>query len=239
MTSKMYVFLIDNLTAERCSRDTGVCLAMVQSCKPSLIPTCTCHHGIVLTSWILLTAILFYDYGLTLGEEIDLFWKQSRRSWPFVLFTFTRYITLLNHILVLAYTFWQLPGSVCALLSTANDLSLNNSICDYRCKHWISYAIQLLTPLYQMQVCHYVQQCSGLHFPGNYLRCVDHPKHLALLVMDIVVLMCMRVYALYNQSRSVMILLIVLVMSLAGLTSVCELAIDTPLRTGLLTILGI
>ncbi|KIM63499.1 hypothetical protein SCLCIDRAFT_1214147 [Scleroderma citrinum Foug A] len=111
------------------------------------------------------SSILFYDYGLTLGEEIDLFWKQSRRSWPFVLFTFTRYITLLNHILVLAYTFWQLPGSVCKSVTTYS----------------------------------------------NVAACISQ--------VTTSVLMCMRVYALYNQSRSVMILLIVLVMSLAGLTS--------------------
>jgi len=200
---------------------------MVQSCEPPLTPTCTCHHGSILIALILLTAILFYDYALTFGEEIDLFWKRSRRSWPFVLFTFNRYITLLNHILVLAYTFWPLPGSVCALFLTANDLSPNDGICDYRCKHQISHANQLLTSLYQMQDCHNIQQCSGLHFPDNYLRSVDHPKHLTLLVIDTVVLMCMRVYALYNQSRSVMTLLTVLMMSLAGLVSVCELATDT------------
>ena len=91
---------------------------MVQSCEPSLTPTRTCHHVTILTTLILRIAILFYDYGLTLGEEINLFWKQSKRSWPFVLFTFNRYIALLNHILILAYTFLQLPGSVCILLLT-------------------------------------------------------------------------------------------------------------------------
>ena len=89
---------------------------------PFLTPTCTCHHVTVLTALIPHTAILFYDYALTLGEEIDLFWKQSRRLWPFVLFTVNQYVTLLNHILVLAYTFWQLPGSVCALLLTKSSI---------------------------------------------------------------------------------------------------------------------
>ena len=94
-----------------------------------------------------------------------------------------------------------------------------------------------------MQVCHNMQQCSaGLHFAGNYLRFVSHPKHVAFLVMDIRVLMCIRVYALYNQSQSVMILLIVLMMCMAGLAAaatVCELTINAPLQTRLLTILGI
>ena len=46
--------------------------------------------------------------------------------------------------------------------------------------------------------------------------------------MDIGVLMCLRVYAIYNKSRSVMILLVILMTSVAGLALVCELAIDAP-----------
>ncbi|KIM63494.1 hypothetical protein SCLCIDRAFT_1214135 [Scleroderma citrinum Foug A] len=119
--------------------DTGVCLSMVQF------------------------SILFYDYALTLGEEIDLFWKQSRRSWPFVLFTVNRYVTLLNHILVLAYTFWQLPGSVCKSVTTYSNIAV----------------------------------------------CISQGTTS--------VLMCLRVYAIYNKSRSVMILLVILMTSVAGL----------------------
>ena len=49
--------------------------------------------------------------------------------------------------------------------------------------------------------------------------------------MDIGVLMCLRVHAIYNKSRSVMILLVVLMMPMAGLAAaaaVCELAINAP-----------
>ncbi|KAL4063400.1 hypothetical protein V8B97DRAFT_1535141, partial [Scleroderma yunnanense] len=41
------------------------------------------------------TALLLYDYTLTFGREVELFWKSPRRSWGFSLFVANRYITIL------------------------------------------------------------------------------------------------------------------------------------------------
>ncbi|KAG6333075.1 hypothetical protein ID866_6010 [Astraeus odoratus] len=59
------------------------------------------------------TAILYYDYTLTIGREIDLFWKWPRPSQalPSVLFIANRYITLIGHLPVLAYSFAQLDDT--------------------------------------------------------------------------------------------------------------------------------
>ncbi|KIM57189.1 hypothetical protein SCLCIDRAFT_1219628 [Scleroderma citrinum Foug A] len=50
---------------------------------------------------------LLYDYTLTIGREIDLFWKRSWRSWTFFLFIANRYITLFGHVPSLVYLFWS------------------------------------------------------------------------------------------------------------------------------------
>ncbi|KIM57187.1 hypothetical protein SCLCIDRAFT_184498 [Scleroderma citrinum Foug A] len=58
----------------------------------------------------LFTAVVFtlvlYDYTLTIGQEIELFWKRSRRSWTFFLFIANRYITLFGRVPLLVYSFW-------------------------------------------------------------------------------------------------------------------------------------
>ena len=62
----------------------------------------------------LLAALLLYDYTLTIGREIELFWKRSRTSWTFSLFIANRYITLFGHVLPLVYSFWPYSDfSVC------------------------------------------------------------------------------------------------------------------------------
>lgn len=52
-------------------------------------------------------SILYYDYALTFSREIQLFWKQPRRSWPFVLFIANRYIAVLGHVPSALYYFWS------------------------------------------------------------------------------------------------------------------------------------
>lgn len=54
-------------------------------------------------------SLLFYDYVLTLGREIEFFWKRPRRSWPFALFIANRYLIILSHVPASIYVFWY-PG---------------------------------------------------------------------------------------------------------------------------------
>ena len=66
---------------------------------------------------MLLSAIVFYDYMLTFGGEIELIWKGHRRSWPFVLFIAVRYITIMGHFPAFAYSFLHLSHSVSLVCS--------------------------------------------------------------------------------------------------------------------------
>jgi len=66
---------------------------------------------------ILLSAIVFYDYMLTFGGEIELFWKRQRRSWPFVLFVAVRYITIMGHFPAFAYSFLHVSHGVSLICS--------------------------------------------------------------------------------------------------------------------------
>ena len=57
------------------------------------------------THW--LAALVLYDYTLTIGQEIELFWKRSWRSWTFFLFIANRYITVFGRVPLLVYSFWS------------------------------------------------------------------------------------------------------------------------------------
>ncbi|KAI6142602.1 hypothetical protein BKA82DRAFT_1003386 [Pisolithus tinctorius] len=78
------------------------------------------------------TALLYYDYALTLGREIELFWKLPRWSWPFVLFIANRYLIVLGHVPLAVYFFWS-PG-VGSNYSVCNPLLLYNG--------WLAIVVQ-------------------------------------------------------------------------------------------------
>ncbi|KAL4066244.1 hypothetical protein V8B97DRAFT_1103427 [Scleroderma yunnanense] len=51
--------------------------------------------------------LLLYDYTLTFGREVELFWKSPRRSWGFSLFVANRYITILCYVMQVMHSFWS------------------------------------------------------------------------------------------------------------------------------------
>ena len=57
-------------------------------------------------------ALLFYDYCLTLGTEIEYFWKRARVSAVSTLFVLNRYLTLLGQIPIIVEYFVLLPPLV-------------------------------------------------------------------------------------------------------------------------------
>lgn len=63
----------------------------------------------IVTVGVIQFSLLFYDYVLTLGREIEFFWKRPRLSWPFVLFIANRYLIILSHVPTSVYMFWY-PG---------------------------------------------------------------------------------------------------------------------------------
>ncbi|KAI6012061.1 hypothetical protein BKA83DRAFT_4369462 [Pisolithus microcarpus] len=63
----------------------------------------------IVTVCVIQFSLLFYDYVLTLGREIEFFWKRPRRSWPFALFIANRYLIILSHVPASIYVFWY-PG---------------------------------------------------------------------------------------------------------------------------------
>lgn len=58
------------------------------------------YSGInVAASFNLAAYVLYmYDYALTFGREVDLFWCQPRRTWAFALFIANRYVALFGRI---------------------------------------------------------------------------------------------------------------------------------------------
>ncbi|KAF8994455.1 hypothetical protein BDQ17DRAFT_1366787 [Cyathus striatus] len=60
---------------------------------------------------VLLIVILFYDYFLTLPEEVERFWKTKRISWASTFFYLNRYLSLLGHIPVAFQIFWESRAS--------------------------------------------------------------------------------------------------------------------------------
>lgn len=57
-------------------------------------------------------ALLFYDYCLTLGTEIEYFWKRARVSAVSTLFVLNRYLTLLGQMPIIVEYFVLLPPLV-------------------------------------------------------------------------------------------------------------------------------
>ncbi|KAI0665122.1 hypothetical protein C8Q70DRAFT_929897 [Cubamyces menziesii] len=63
-------------------------------------------------------AILYYDYSLTLGAEVDRFWRVGRCSFVNILFVLNRYLALLGAIPVCFEFFGDLPRESCRKLQT-------------------------------------------------------------------------------------------------------------------------
>ncbi|KAF9003226.1 hypothetical protein BDQ17DRAFT_1355765 [Cyathus striatus] len=55
--------------------------------------------------------ILFYDYFLTLSEEVERFWKTKRTNWASTFFYLNRYLSLLGHIPIAFQIFWESRAS--------------------------------------------------------------------------------------------------------------------------------
>ena len=83
-------------------------------------------------------AILYYDYTLTLGDEIDYFWNTAKMSLVSTLFVLNRYLGLLGPIPVIVEFFMTLPPLV-SIISIAVGGST------------LSYLVQRFVDLYDFQ----------------------------------------------------------------------------------------
>ncbi|TCD60507.1 hypothetical protein EIP91_009953 [Steccherinum ochraceum] len=72
-------------------------------------------QAVTLNNYLLTSAVvvLYWDYLLTLPDEIKLYWqgKQKILSWAPVFFFVNRYLALLGHIPVMIEFFTKLPES--------------------------------------------------------------------------------------------------------------------------------
>lgn len=57
-------------------------------------------------------AVLYYDYTLTIADEVKFFWKTASFSWASVLFVLNRYLGLFGHIPVIVVYFGNIPETV-------------------------------------------------------------------------------------------------------------------------------
>ncbi|KAJ3785816.1 hypothetical protein GGU10DRAFT_434288 [Lentinula aff. detonsa] len=62
--------------------------------------------------------LLYYDYFLTLGEEVNLFWSYRSLTWVTIMFYVTRYFSILGSIPVMFGHFWLGHVAVCLSLQT-------------------------------------------------------------------------------------------------------------------------
>ena len=86
-------------------------------------------------------AILYYDYTLTLGDEIDYFWNTAKMSLVSTLFVLNRYLGLLGPIPVIVEFFMTLPPLV-SIISIAVGGST------------LSYLVQRFVDLHDFQKYH-------------------------------------------------------------------------------------
>ncbi|EJF65977.1 hypothetical protein DICSQDRAFT_177373 [Dichomitus squalens LYAD-421 SS1] len=67
-------------------------------------------------------ALLYYDYALTLGDEVEYFWKSAGFSLSSTLFVFNRYFGLIGTFPIVFEYFAHLPEHVCRLLQTYHQV---------------------------------------------------------------------------------------------------------------------
>ena len=65
-----------------------------------------CHYATAM-SLRPFSALLFYDYTLTIAREIELFWRRPKWSFGFSLFIANRYLVLLGHAPSLVSSSWS------------------------------------------------------------------------------------------------------------------------------------
>lgn len=61
-------------------------------------------------------AILYYDYMITLGEEVTCFWRRRERNWTDVLFFTNRYVQLFGTAGMILETFGEITQRVSELI---------------------------------------------------------------------------------------------------------------------------
>ncbi|KAF7984439.1 hypothetical protein HWV62_14516 [Athelia sp. TMB] len=52
-------------------------------------------------------AILYYDWFLTLSDEIERFWNRKNFTWASLFFFFNRYLVIFGNIPVILQSFWE------------------------------------------------------------------------------------------------------------------------------------
>ncbi|KAG6331127.1 hypothetical protein ID866_7964, partial [Astraeus odoratus] len=65
-------------------------------------------------------AIIVYDYLLTFGREVDLYWGRPWYSWAFFLFVATRYLNVVGNVpsyIFPLFPFTDVSNGVCIILS--------------------------------------------------------------------------------------------------------------------------
>ncbi|KAI0780787.1 hypothetical protein BD413DRAFT_608031 [Trametes elegans] len=124
--------------------------------------------------------VLYYDYSLTLFDEIEFFWKSANRSLVTVLFVINRYLGLLGPIPTALEYFTDLPEKACSYyipdeqiatplpftytgcdLSLTNDQGIHLTIA-WGAMLWFDTTIFVLTLVQALRM--------RRHFPGGLLE---------------------------------------------------------------------
>ncbi|KZP23260.1 hypothetical protein FIBSPDRAFT_1040049 [Athelia psychrophila] len=116
--------------------------------------------------------ILCYDYCLTFADEVDCFWDQRGFTWASLLYFMNRYLALFGNVPMMFAAFWE-----------ANNLSKKTLVFLQRIVGIQSILPDRLTASDRQWV---FQFCAGIVV---YVR------------VNVAVLLIMRIYAMYGQSR--------------------------------------
>uniref|UniRef100_A0A8H7XPW1 DUF6533 domain-containing protein n=1 Tax=Psilocybe cubensis TaxID=181762 RepID=A0A8H7XPW1_PSICU len=128
------------------------------------------------------TALLILEYCGTFEQEVERFWKVGGLSWASGFFYLNRYAVLLGHIPVMIEYFW----------STSNPRKIQVGL-DFYTFHCISSSFGALL-IFERQICHQLQ---------------SYHQYFAVAVQILVSsMLIMRMYALYERSKRVLVLLL-------------------------------
>jgi hypothetical protein len=145
-----------------------------------------CIHLLLgMKCWLAHSVVLYYDYVLTFSTEVERFWTQQKFSWASLFFYLNRYVSLLGHLPVFAENFSKFQHDVSTVIFI-HLVWLMDDASPAKSFGLIINILQLFLKLL-LPVTSYL----GHEFPMS----IDSSP--ALFVM--------RLYALYNQSRAVLI----------------------------------
>lgn len=156
------------------------------------------------------TALLVYEYCITFAMEVERVWNTGYFTWAILFFYLNRYLTLLGHAPVVVEFFWYSEADNKPTVSDQAGHWMFNQL--MRIFHWIDvgflnlfpYVLQSLRQRLGVTISKSTTNVSRSPYRYWCLVSVYHHTHSQLLIASPLVLIMMRMYAIYGQSRRIL-----------------------------------